>query len=409
MTPLNSLRIQSREQHAPTQRALAVIFFIMLLDVIGVSILYPVAAFVVKRYSDEALMVTLLTVIYAAAQFFAAPVLGKLGDRYGRRPVLLVSVFGSAVGYVIFGIGGALWVLFLSRLIDGISAGNMSTCSAYIADVSKPEERAKNFALVGVAWGVGLVVGPAIGAALGQFSLEAPAFLSAGLSVLTVVLAFFLLPESLPPERREAAPIRLDDLNPFASISAMARKAGLGRLLLALSLFTFTFNGINSTQSLFMIDKFAAQPWQVGLLLAILGITVAAMAAIVRPLVKRFGEQPIAITGLLGQALGNLLIFFAPALWLLYPLNVMTSALSGFIFPTLGTLSTNRVPEREIGLLMGVTTALGSLTTILGPLWAGVVYDGVMVGAPYWMGGFIFVLAALVLGIQRHSSTSLAK
>ncbi len=134
--------------------ALSVIFLIMLLDVIGISILFPVAPYLVKRYSDQALMVSMLTVIYAAAQFFAAPALGKLGDRHGRRPVLILSVLGSALGYVIFGIGGALWVLFLSRLIDGITAGNMSTASAYLADVSKLEERAKNFGLIGVAWGV---------------------------------------------------------------------------------------------------------------------------------------------------------------------------------------------------------------------------------------------------------------
>src|SRR5688500_13661057 len=120
----------------PTKAALRLVFFILLLDVIGISILFPVAPYIVRRYSSDALMLTVLTAIYSVAQFFAAPVLGKLGDRYGRRPVLLVSLFGSAIGYVIFGIGGALWVLFLSRLIDGITAGNQSVAAAYIADVS---------------------------------------------------------------------------------------------------------------------------------------------------------------------------------------------------------------------------------------------------------------------------------
>src|SRR5215212_11741592 len=172
----------------PSNAALGLIFAILLLDVVGISMLYPIAAYLVLRYSDNALMVTLLTVIYAAAQFVAAPVLGKLGDRYGRRPVLLVSLLGSAIGYVIFGLGGALWILFLSRLIDGITAGNQSVAAAYIADISLPEVRAKNFTLIGMAWGIGLVIGPAAGAALGQWRLDAPALLAAGLSLLSLVL-----------------------------------------------------------------------------------------------------------------------------------------------------------------------------------------------------------------------------
>jgi len=386
------------EAEATTKRALGLIFFIMLMDVVGISILYPVAPYIVRRYSGDALMVTMLTVIYAAAQFFAAPVLGKLGDRYGRRPVLLVSVFGSAIGYVIFGFGGALWVLFLARLIDGITGGNMSTASAYIADVSRPAERAKNFTLVGMAWGLGLILGPAAGAVCGQVSLEAPAFVAAALALLSVLLGFFWLPESLPRERREIAPMRAHDLNPFASIGRMARQPGLGWLLLVLCLFNFAFNGINSTETLFLIQKFDAQPWQVGLQLVLLGLALAVVqAALVPRLVPRYGEKIVAVVCLLGQALGVLATFLAPVLWLIYPITVLNRAVSGFIFPTLAALNANRVSPREQGVLMGVTTALGSLMSILGPLWAGAVYDRVMAGAPYWMGAVVYVLAALAL------------
>src|SRR5512138_1724072 len=157
-----------------TKRVLRIIFFIMLMDIIGMSILFPVAPYIVQRYSRDALMVTMLTVIYAGAQFFAAPALGKISDRVGRRPVLLVSVFGSAIGYFVFGMGGALSVLFLARLIDGITGGNLSTASAYIIDVSKPEERAQNFTLLGIAYGVGFILGPALGSVLGQWNLNAP-------------------------------------------------------------------------------------------------------------------------------------------------------------------------------------------------------------------------------------------
>jgi multidrug resistance protein len=381
----------------PTKAALNLIFCILLMDVVGISILYPVAPYIVRGYSSDALMLTILTAIYAAAQFFAAPVLGKLGDRYGRRPVLLISLFGSAIGYILFGVGGALWVLLLSRLIDGITAGNQSTAAAYIADVSTPEARAKNFALIGMAWGLGLILGPALGGALSQTSLAAPAVTAAALALLSMLLGIMLLPESLPSESRETAPMRVGDLNPFGSIGEMARKPGLGPLLLVLCLFNFAFNGINSTETLFLIEKFAAQPWQAGALLVLAGIAIAVVQRLVPHVVPRYGEHSIAIVCLIGQALGVLATFLAPSLWLIYPITVIRTVTSGFIFPTLGALMTGRVSPREQGVLMGVTTALGSLMSVFGPLWAGAAYDRVMPGAPYWMGAGVFGLAALVL------------
>lgn len=370
----------------------------MLMDIVGLLVLSPVAPFIVRRYSNEALMVTMITVIYAAGQFFAAPLMGKLGDRYGRRPVLLVSLLGQGIGYIIFGMGGALWVLFLARLVGGITGGNLSTATAYIADISRPEERAKNFTLIGIAWSLGLILGPAIGAVFAQISLAAPALAAAVLSFVNLLLGIFLLPESLPKERRETTPMRTRDFNPIVAIFEMARKPGLGWLLLVTCLFNFAFNGINSIATLFMIQKFKAQSWQVGLLLTLGGVALAAVQfLLVQKLVRRFGEKLIAIASLVGQAVGNLAIFFSPVFWLVFPLNMINSATSGFTFPTLTTLNTNRVLPHEVGLLMGVTTALGSLMNIIGPLWAGAVYDHVMPGASYWMGAVIFVLAAVIL------------
>src|SRR5512140_1798581 len=195
--PAGDAPIQFSQPSRKTTVALSLIFFVMLMDIVGITVLSPVAPYIVRRYSSEALMVSMITVLYAAAQFFAAPFLGKLGDRYGRRPVLLFSLLGQGIGYLIFGIGGALWILFLSRLIGGITGGNLSTATAYIADVSRPEERAKNFTLIGMAWGLGLILGPGLGGVLGQISLQAPAFTAAALSFLNVVLGIYLLPESL--------------------------------------------------------------------------------------------------------------------------------------------------------------------------------------------------------------------
>ena len=385
-----------------TRRALGVIFFIMLMDIIGLSILAPVAPYIVARYSNDALMVTLLTTIYAAAQFAAAPLLGKISDRVGRRPVLLVCVFGSAIGYFIFGIGGALWVLFLSRLIDGVTGGNISTAAAYIVDVSKHEERAKNFTLMGMAFGLGFILGPALGGALGQLSVDAPMFAAGVISLVSVGVIYFLLPESLPKERREMAPLRLSDFNPFASIGYMLRKPGLGVLLVVYALFNFAFNGANSTAGVFLVDKFGAQPWQIGFLFVMVGIATAVVqAALIGRLVPRYGEKRMALVSLIGNAVGGLLIFAAPALWLIYPISLVQAAVTGFIWSTMGTLTANRVSEREQGQLAGVNTAVAGLMAALGPLWAGAVYDNVMPGAPYWMGAIILAVACLVLARVR--------
>lgn len=396
------------QTHETTRRGLALIFFIMLMDVVGLSILGPVAPYIVRRYSGDALMVTMLSVVYAGAQFVSTPALGKISDRIGRRRVLLICVFGSAIGYFIFGIGGALWVLFLSRLIDGITGGNLSTAAAYIIDVSKPEERAKNMTIIGMAFGLGFILGPAVGGALGQISIDAPMFAAGAISLASAVLIFFLLPESLPPERRETAALRVNDLNPFAAIGYMMHKPGLGVLLLVYALFNFAFDGVNSIAGVFIMRKFAAQPWQLGSFFVVAGIAIAVVqAALVGRLVPRFGEKRMAMTSLIGNALGGLLILVAPAFWMLYPIGFLQSAITGFIWSTLGTLAANCVSEREQGQLAGVNAALGGLMAMLGPLWAGVVYDHVMPGAPYWMGAIILAVAMLVLArVEAPASLS---
>jgi multidrug resistance protein len=380
-----------------TKRMLSLIFFIMLMDIVGMSIIFPVAPYIVQRYSGDALMVTMLTVIYAGAQFFAAPALGKISDRVGRRPVLLVSVFGSALGYFIFGIGGALWVLFLSRLIDGITGGNISTASAAIIDISKPEERAKNFTLLGMAYGVGFILGPALGGALGQWNLNAPVYAAGIIFLVSTGLVYFLLPESLPKERRATTPLKLNDFNPFASVAQMAFKPGLGIILLVILLFNFSFDGVNSVTGVFLKNKFSTSPLTLGLLMVCVGIATAfVQATLIGKLIPRFGEKRMALVGLLGSVIGWPLIALAPALWMLFPITFVQTGITGFIWATTGVLAAAHVSEREQGQLAGVNVALAGLAAMLGPLWAGSVYDHVSPSAPYWTGALILGVACLL-------------
>jgi multidrug resistance protein len=381
-----------------TKRMLNLIFFILLMDIVGMTILFPVAPYIVQRYSGQALTVTLLTVIYAGGQFFAAPALGKISDRVGRRPVLLICVLGSAAGYFMFGIGGALWVLFLSRLIDGITGGNISTASAYIVDVSKPEERAQNFTLLGMAYGFGFILGPALGGVLGQWNLNAPAYVAGTVFLISAALIYFRLPESLPEEHRVRTRLAPNDLNPFASITQMAFKPGLGLVLLIVAMFTFCYNGVNSVTGIFIKDKFAAPPMTLGLLLVGAGIATAfVQAVLIQRTVPRYGEKRMALTGLLSCVIGWPLFIVAPALWMLFPISFVFYGISGFMWATTGAMAANRVSQQEQGQLAGVNVALSGLTAILGPLWAGTVYDSVMPSAPYWMGAVILGVACLLL------------
>jgi multidrug resistance protein len=393
----------SSDQTRPAKGAMAFIFGVVLLDVVGLSMLMPISAYIVRQYSADALSVTMLTVIYAAAQFLAAPLLGRLSDRFGRRPVLLVCVFGSAVGYFLFGVGGALWVLFLSRLIDGITGGNISVAGAYTADITPPEDRARSYALIGAGFGLGFVLGPAIGGALSQVSLAAPAYAAGVLSLINLGIGFFALAESLPAEKRDSGPLSLEDANPLSSIAGLARRPSLGLLLAVYALFQFAFNSRTSILSVFLIDKFSAPPAQLAALFVVSGIgNVVVQGFLVRLLVPRFGEKALVGASLAAQAVLAVLTYLVPAYWMQYPLNVVATGASGLLWPTLTALISNSVPQHEQGKVSGVSTALGSLMSVFGPLWAGALYDGVSHAAPLWTGAIFFVLGWLALARVRQ-------
>lgn len=379
------------------RRALAFIFGVAVLDVLGLTLLLPVIPFLVRQYSAEAIYVTLMTVVYAAAQFLAAPLLGRLSDRYGRKPILLICLLGSAIGYFLFGLGGALWVLLLSRLIDGVTGGNLAIVSAFIADVTPPEERAKNFGLIGMAFGIGFVFGPALGGVLSRISLTAPAFAAGALSLLALLAGLLVLPESLPPAQRATGRITPGELNPFASIWSMLSRSTVGMLLLVQCFFTFAFDGINTTAGVFAMDKFAVTPFALGMLFVLIGIVLAATQGAIGQLTARFGEKQLALAGFSTMSVAQLAIFFAPVFWLWFPLDMLVSVATGLIYPTMGAMIANSVSRNEQGKVNGVSTSLNGLMTALGPLAAGVTYDHLIAGAPYWIGAALFVIAALML------------
>ncbi len=389
---------QIAETAQASRAGLAFVLATIFLDMLGAAILIPVQAYIVRLYNTDALAVGLLSVVYSAAQFGAAPVLGWLSDRHGRRPVLLVSVFGSALGYFVFGLGGALWVLFVARLIDGITGGNISTAQAYIADVTPPQDRAKNYALMGAVFSLGFVLGPAIGGVLGQFNVILPALAAGTLSLLSAIFGYVKLPESLPKEKRATARFNWSDVNPLAAIFAMATRPSLGVLLLATFVFNLVYGAMANNFSVYTIEKFSAQPLQNATIFTLVGaIGFVIQVGVVRWLVPKFGEKRLVLGGLALQVLGFLGIVVAPAFWLLYPISALLGAGNAIMRPTLTALISNRVSFRQQGQVAGVTASVTSLTYVLGPLWAGISYDYVMPSAPYWTGALLLALTWLLV------------
>jgi DHA1 family tetracycline resistance protein-like MFS transporter len=252
-----------------------------------------------------------------------------------------------------------------------------------------------------------MILGPGLGGLFGQWSLEAPAYIAGVVTLVNVLLGFFLLPESLPKERRDHNPLQSRDYNPFLSILDMVRRPGLGLVLLVTALFSFGFNGIVSTSALFMIQKFTAETWHLSVMMMMGGIANAMTNAFLVPRwVPRFGEKTTAVYGLVGLAVCGVTVFFAPLMWLAFIVYMINNTMYAFIFPALTTLSIERVARQEAGQLLGVNSAVGSLMNIAGPLFAGLIYDHVMVGAPFWSGGLVFLIAAGLL--VRTSARSLS-
>jgi multidrug resistance protein len=390
-----------------SKKILAFIFAVVLFDFIGLTILITVQAFIVREYNTTALAVSLLTVLYAVSQFIAAPILGKISDKYGRRPILLFCLFGSAIGYFIFGIGGALWVLFLSRIIDGFSGGNISIATAIITDVSPLEDRTKNLGLIGAAFGLGLIIGPIIGGLFSQISLAAPAYAAGIFSLAATVVGFFILPESLPKSERNQESLKLNDLNPVVSIGKFITRPIIGIFLAVFIIVNFTFSGFTITLPVYVINKFAIDPLNIGGLLFVAGVVSSVVqGGLIGKLSKKFGDKNLLITGILFLTSGLILFLFTQIFWLLYIILGIISMGIGLITPTLNSLISKMVLPSELGEVFGVNTSLNSLMTIIGPLTAGLIYDYINPTAPYWLGAILLMIAfVLMIRIKAPRAT----
>src|ERR1700710_529955 len=295
----------------PKRVSLWIVIGLTTLNAVGMTIVFPLFPFLIGNYVPEARVAVVLgglVSIFAFCQFLAAPFFGALSDRYGRKPILIISLLGSAVGYFLLGIGGALWILFLGRIIDGLTAGNQSALFAYIADVTEPEERSRWYGLLGGAIGVGFMIGPAIGGLLGSKSTTLPFFVTAGITLLSVILTAVLVTESLPPEERTTH-LSIQNLNTFVHFKEIFSLNEARALLIVGAFFYIGLNIWQFNATLFLKDVFRWGPSLIGGIFVLIGICdILSRVVLLLYLLNKWSERTLGIIGLLGLATGTALI-----------------------------------------------------------------------------------------------------
>ena len=367
----------------------------MVVDLIGFGIVLPVLPLWAEDFGASPLQIGLLTAVYSLMQFLVAPLWGRASDRVGRRPVILVALAGSAVAALLVGFAWSLAALFVARILQGAAGASYVAAQAYVADVTTTKDRARGMGLIGAAFGVGFVLGPAIGAlAAAAGGSSTPFFVASGLAALNFVVAWFRLPESRRPGASAAYSPR------WALIRTALWSRRLAPLVLISFLGTFAFVGMESTFALFGERRFGYGFEEVALLFAYIGIAAAAsQGVLVGRLVDRAGELMVLLVGLVGSAAGMLLLALAEDLWLLLIALAVLGLASGLVFATVTALTSLSVGDDEQGGALGLLASSGGLARIAGPIVATGLFGSVGIGSPLVLGAALFAACAVVAGL----------
>jgi DHA1 family tetracycline resistance protein-like MFS transporter len=389
------------------QAALGFIFVTLLIDVMGFGIIIPVLPKLIEHLihgniSEAAAYAGLLTLAYSSTQFLFSPLIGNLSDKFGRRPVLLSSLFGFGVDYLFLAFAPSIGWLFVGRLIAGITGASFTTASAYIADVSEPEKRAANFGMVGVAFGVGFIIGPVIGGILGKYNVQYPFLAAAGLAFLNVIYGYFILPESLSKENRR--PLDWKRCSPWGSLLQLSKYKAVFGLAVSLFLVYFAAQAVQSVWTFYTIKKFNWNEAVIGYSLGVVGLLVAVVqGGLIRIILPKLGQKRSIWIGLLLYGIGLLLFAFASEGWMMFAF-LIPYCLGGIAGPALQGYMSNSVPANEQGELQGGLTSLVSLSSIFGPLlmtWSFYFFTKQdapfhFPGAPFAIGAILMLLSALL-------------
>lgn len=391
----------------PTHRKTAIgfIFVTLLIDCMGWGLIIPVMADLVVQLkhvpaNQASNYGSYLLMAFAGTQFLFSPVIGNLSDRFGRRPVLLFSLLGFGVDYIILAVAPAYGWLFIGRVVAGITGASFTTASAYIADISAdPADRAKNFGLIGAAFGLGFVLGPALGSLLATWGIRAPFYCAAALCLLNCIYGYFFLPESLSKENRR--PFNIKRANPFGSLKFLRQHPEIGTLAFAFFLIYLAAQAVQANWNFFTDYRFHWGPKMIGISLTVVGVLIGGVqAGLTRVVNPRIGNEKSIYLGLSLYTLGLVLFSFASQSWMMF-VFLIPYCLGGIASPSLQSVISGHVQPGNQGELQGALTSLMSLTTIIGPLIMNNSFAYFTSGkAPFYFPGIHFLIGAVCMAMS---------
>jgi DHA1 family tetracycline resistance protein-like MFS transporter len=399
---MQDLPDQSTADDSKKKAAIGFIFITLLIDITGWGLIIPVMPKLIEQLtnSDISHAATYggwLGLAYAFTQFLFAPIVGNLSDKYGRRPILLLSLLGFGMDYILLSFAPTIWWLFAGRIIAGITGASITTASAYIADISTEKNRAQNFGMIGAAFGVGFILGPVIGGLLGSFGARVPFMVAAGLCLLNALYGYFILPESLPKEKRR--PFEWKRANPLGALLHLKKYPGIGELVGSLILIYIAGHAVQSNWSFFGIERFGWNEKMIGISLGVVGLLVGIVqGGLIRVVNPKLGNEKSIYVGLMLYAFGFVLFAFASKTWMMF-VFLVPYCLGGIAGPALQSIISGHVPPNEQGQLQGALTSLMSATSIVGPplmtnLFAFFTKKG---STPVYLPGAPFLLAAILM------------
>ncbi|MDP1692392.1 MAG: MFS transporter [Burkholderiaceae bacterium] len=390
----------------PTRAAMPFILITVLIDMVSIGLIIPVLPPLVGTFTasqaDQAFWFGAVMFAFGIANFFGSPILGALSDRYGRRPILLVGFAGLGLSFFVTAIATALWMLIVVRLFSGALMANAAVANAYVADITPPEERARRFGLLGAMFGLGFILGPVLGGLLGNIDLHLPFFVAGGLSLLNLAYGYFVLPESLPADRR--SPFHWRKANPLASLRGLAGLKGIGPLVIVLALSALAQFVLHSTWVLYTAFKFGWGPLHNGWSLFAVGVmSTLVQGVLLKHLLRRFSAQRLAVMGLLSSSLCYLAWGLAPAGWMM--IVVIGFNLLGFaVASAMQGIVSNAADETTQGRTMGAVSSLNSLMAVIAPVIGAAMLAFVShlpqgdwrIGAPYYFCAALQAAAMLI-------------
>jgi DHA1 family tetracycline resistance protein-like MFS transporter len=381
--------------------AVGFIFITLLIDTMGWGLIIPVLPNLIAELknisiSEASAYGSFLLSTYAVTQFLFAPVIGNLSDRYGRRPVILSSLLGFGIDYIILALAPSFGWLFLGRVIAGVTGASFTTASAYIADVSTPQTRAKNFGMIGAAFGLGFIIGPALGGLLAGWGIRAPFYAAVGLCLLNALYGYFVLPESLSEEHRREFDWK--KANPFGSLQFLKKTPAISGLAIGFFLIYLAAQSVQGNWSFFTIYRFHWTPGLVGISLAVVGVLVGAVqVGLTRVLNPKIGDEKSIYLGLILYTIGLVLFSFASSTWMMF-VFLIPYCMGGVAGPSLQSTLAGHVAPNQQGALQGALTSLMSLTTVIGPLIMNNLFTFFTSSkAPFQFPGVAFLLGAVFM------------